>query len=212
MNYGHDRCGHGHGHGLRLRRHRCAHPYTPTPFQVTRAAKRIKLDGGLVQRGEAVKVTRAGTLRHAPPSTYWVDSRTRRYIAADEDAVIGIVDDRSSANYRLNIWGSAMGSLPLLAFDGATKRNKPDLKLGPALLLHPAKTDATALHHHSTMPPPLNHPTLSTYHAATPRPRQVGDIVYARVAMAGVELGVDTELSCHVVSGSRKDWQTGEVS
>ena len=36
--------------------------------------------------------------------------------------------------------------------------------------------------------------------------------MYARVAMAGVELGVDTELSCHVVSGSRKDWQTGEVS
>ena len=91
--------------------HRCPHAPTRPPArppatpQVTRAAKRIKLDGGLVQRGEAVKVTRAGTLRHAPPSTYWVDSRTRRYIAADEDAVIGIVDDRSSAAYRLNIWG-----------------------------------------------------------------------------------------------------------
>jgi hypothetical protein len=171
VNYGHDRCGHGHGHGLRLRRHRCAHPYTPASFQVTRAAKRIKLDGGLVQRGEAVKVTRAGTLRHAPPSTYWVDSRTRRYIAADEDAVIGIVDDRSSANYRLNIWGSAMGSLPLLAFDGATKRNKPDLKVGPALLTPPRQNrrhrTSPPLHYAATAQPPYS-VNLPRRHPTTP--------------------------------------------
>ena len=54
----------------------------------------------------------------------------RRYIPKDEDPVLGIIDDRTSASYRLRIWGPSMATLPLLAFEGATKRSKPSLKVG----------------------------------------------------------------------------------
>lgn len=91
---------------------------------------RVKLGPGLVQNGQSVIATRAGTLRHKGPLTWWIDSNQRRYTPRVEDHVLGIVEDRSVESYRVNIYGHCPAVLPILAFDGATKRNKPNLKAG----------------------------------------------------------------------------------
>jgi len=105
------------------------------------AAKRIKLGGGLVQAPSpdhgaagAITAVRAGTLRYAAPATYWVESRAmKRYVPRAEDAIIGVVEDRATNGYRVGISGTMSGNLPLLSFEGATKRTKPSLKVGDAV-------------------------------------------------------------------------------
>ena len=54
----------------------------------------------------------------------------RRYVPALGDHVIGIVDAKHVDDYRLNIGAASGATLPVLAFDGATKRNRPHLEVG----------------------------------------------------------------------------------
>ncbi|TFJ88192.1 hypothetical protein NSK_000544 [Nannochloropsis salina CCMP1776] len=128
---------------------------------------RAKLGNGLVSAHSpprAAKATKAGILRFQAPNTYRIDNQQRRYVPKRDDMVLGIVEDRGPENYRLNIFASAPGYLPHLAFDGASKRNKPVLR--------------------------------------------AGSLVYCRVALACID--VDTELTCTVTQGIKKDWMTGE--
>lgn len=46
------------------------------------------------------------------------------------DRVIGIVTDRFGEGYRLSIGGPFPASLGVLAFDGASRRNRPQLAVG----------------------------------------------------------------------------------
>jgi len=101
---------------------------------VTRLTKRIRVGKGLRQNGEVVSAVRLGMLRYSPPATYWVESCSmKRYVPNAEDVIVGIVEDRSATQYRVNILGSLPGCLPVLAFQGATKRTKPTLKVGEAV-------------------------------------------------------------------------------
>jgi exosome complex component RRP40 len=43
---------------------------------------------------------------------------------------VGVIEDKSGDFYRVNIRSGSLGSLSRLAFEGATKRNKPELKVG----------------------------------------------------------------------------------
>ena len=47
-----------------------------------------------------------------------------------EDMIIGTVVDRAGESYYLEVNSSSRAQLPKLAFDGASKRNKPNLQLG----------------------------------------------------------------------------------
>jgi exosome complex component RRP40 len=47
--------------------------------------------------------------------------------------VIGIIVARHAEGYRVDIGASQMASLEALAFEGATKRSKPNLKVRRAL-------------------------------------------------------------------------------
>lgn len=47
-----------------------------------------------------------------------------------EEHVLGIVTDRAGEHYYLDINTQVRAQLPKLAFDGASKRNKPNLQLG----------------------------------------------------------------------------------
>ncbi|CAM9247889.1 unnamed protein product [Chrysoparadoxa australica] len=89
-----------------------------------------RLGQGLIQQRNRVMATRAGMLQYKPPSTYWVSSNQKRYIPRVEDQVIGVVEDRAGDYYRVNISGSSPALLPILAFDGATKRYMPNLPAG----------------------------------------------------------------------------------
>ena len=63
-------------------------------------------------------------------TTYFVRTNHKRYIPNTGDRVIGIVEERFGEYYKVNIFGPHPGMLPVLAFEGATKRNRPILHPG----------------------------------------------------------------------------------
>ncbi|TIA83750.1 hypothetical protein E3P98_00594 [Wallemia ichthyophaga] len=54
----------------------------------------------------------------------------RRYLACTHDSVIGQVIFRGADGYRVDVGSASTANLDALAFEGATKRNKPNLKVG----------------------------------------------------------------------------------
>ncbi len=73
--------------------------------------------------------SQAGRLRYAP--RLYVEVDQRRYIPYVNDVVVGIVLDRvGSEHYRVAIGSATPALLPVLAFEGATKRNRPHLVTG----------------------------------------------------------------------------------
>lgn len=46
-----------------------------------------------------------------------------------EEKVIGIITNRGSDSYKVDIGGAMPASLPSLSFEGATKKNKPNLQV-----------------------------------------------------------------------------------
>ena len=52
-----------------------------------------------------------------------------------EERVIGIVTNRGSDSYKVDIGGAMPASLPSLSFEGATKKNKPNIQVKSFLML-----------------------------------------------------------------------------
>eukprot|EP00639_Heterosigma_akashiwo_P015269 CAMPEP_0206365220 /NCGR_PEP_ID=MMETSP0294-20121207/2714_1 /ASSEMBLY_ACC=CAM_ASM_000327 /TAXON_ID=39354 /ORGANISM="Heterosigma akashiwo, Strain CCMP2393" /LENGTH=179 /DNA_ID=CAMNT_0053811027 /DNA_START=1 /DNA_END=540 /DNA_ORIENTATION=+ len=65
----------------------------------------------------------------------------RRFTPQAEDRVLGIVEGRSGDFYRVNIFANSSALLPLLGFEGATKKNKPNLKPGALVYCRVAHAD-----------------------------------------------------------------------
>jgi exosome complex component RRP40 len=110
----------------------------------------LKLGPGLLQLpGGPLISTKAGTLRHNQNRSKWyVESNSRRvstknpiqsprvypnlsqYVPAAQEAVIGVVVGKNGAEgFRVDIGGPHNANLDALAFEGATKRNRPNLKV-----------------------------------------------------------------------------------
>jgi exosome complex component RRP40 len=100
---------------------------------VTKFQRSIKIGAGLTSTEQTVIGTSAGTLRYRAPTTYWVECGKRRYIPKVGDQVVGVVEERGGEFYRVNILGATFALLNRLAFEGATKRNKPELKRGDVI-------------------------------------------------------------------------------
>jgi exosome complex component RRP40 len=47
--------------------------------------------------------------------------------------VVGIIEEKTADYYRVNIFSGSVAILNRLAFEGATKRNKPELKVGDVI-------------------------------------------------------------------------------
>ncbi len=91
----------------------------------------MRLGSGLVQDEQnRVVATRYGVVRKAAGSRIWVDSYQKRYVASVGDWVVGVVVEKHFDNYRVDIGESQPARLPSLAFEGATKRNRPNLAVG----------------------------------------------------------------------------------
>ncbi|EIM85950.1 exosome complex exonuclease RRP40 [Stereum hirsutum FP-91666 SS1] len=96
----------------------------------------LKLGPGLQQLSNAegstsVVSTRAGELQHsANGSKWWVESNARRYVPAPQESVVGVVTGRMGEGFRVDIGGAHNASLDALAFEGASRRNRPALKVG----------------------------------------------------------------------------------
>ena len=102
------------------------------------STKAPKLGIGLRCEDEKVLATLAGRLEQRS-NTYFIKQNIRRYRPHVEDRVIGIVEDRVAGDgaggdiYRVNIGGPHPALLSNLSFEGATKRNKPNLSTGMLL-------------------------------------------------------------------------------
>ncbi|KAH8263741.1 hypothetical protein KR044_013194 [Drosophila immigrans] len=92
--------------------------------------KRIILGPGLRRVNDTVVASKAGPLRHREPNTFWVDNYQRRYVPARGDLIIGIIKAKSGDVYRVDIGAADSASISYLAFEAATKKNRPDLNPG----------------------------------------------------------------------------------
>ncbi|GAA5800866.1 hypothetical protein EDC94DRAFT_697441 [Helicostylum pulchrum] len=90
----------------------------------------VILGPGLRQEGEDVVATKAGILRHLETGNkWWIESNQKRYIAATGESVIGTVTAKMAEYFRVDIGAAHSATLPLLSFEGATKRNRPNVTL-----------------------------------------------------------------------------------
>uniref|UniRef100_A0A8C6ZWV8 Exosome complex component RRP40 n=1 Tax=Nothoprocta perdicaria TaxID=30464 RepID=A0A8C6ZWV8_NOTPE len=110
-------------------------------------SERLRLGAGAARRGRllcgpglrrsdaGLVVTKCGLLRHRPAGgggggAFWVDSQQKRYVPVKGDHVIGIVTAKTGDLFKVDVGGSELASLSYLAFEGATKRNRPNVQVG----------------------------------------------------------------------------------
>lgn len=113
----------------------------------------LKLGPGLLQLGgsgePSIISTKAGTLNHsANRSKWWVENNSRRvrekkivvlfagcslislqYVPAPQESVVGAIIGKLGEGFKVDIGAAHPALLDGLAFEGATKRNKPNLKV-----------------------------------------------------------------------------------
>ncbi|XP_029961722.1 exosome complex component RRP40 [Salarias fasciatus] len=85
---------------------------------------------GLRRSGARLLVCKSGVLRHKAPNVFWIDSQQKRYVPAKGETVIGIVTAKAGDIFKVDVGGSEQASLSYLAFEGATKRNRPNVQVG----------------------------------------------------------------------------------
>ena len=91
---------------------------------------KVKLGPGLHQMNKNIVSYKCGILKYREsPMSFWIDTNQKRYAAVQGDTVIGIITNRGTDNYKVDIGSSQPANLNNLAFEGATKRHKPNLKL-----------------------------------------------------------------------------------
>ncbi|KAI9354607.1 hypothetical protein DFJ73DRAFT_624122 [Zopfochytrium polystomum] len=102
------------------------------PKAVVGPGLRVVDRGG--REGPVIVATKAGALRTTETvngvSAYFVENMQRRYTPQQNEPVIGIITARMAESYRVDIGGAHPASLNYLAFEGATKRNRPQLEVG----------------------------------------------------------------------------------
>lgn len=105
------------------------------------AYQTIKLGSGLRQDCDTVSVMKAGILRYQKPNKYWVESSHKRYVPCAGDSVIGIVVDSKADNFLVDIKGPMLAYLPVLAFEGGTRRNIPKFEEGTLIYARVVKAN-----------------------------------------------------------------------
>ena len=104
------------------------------------ASRVVVVGDGLQTIEETVRVVKPGTLCFEAPGSFWVETHEKRYQPKVEDPVVGIIESRiGQSGYFVNVRGRCPAILPLLAFDGASKRNHPDLPEGTLIYARVAK-------------------------------------------------------------------------
>ncbi|KAM1340161.1 hypothetical protein ACFX2H_038601 [Malus domestica] len=101
----------------------------------------IKLGGGLRQDFDSIVAMKAGTLRFTKPNKYWVETSQKRYVPCVGDSVLGIVADSRADNFLVDVKGPTLAYLPVLAFEGGTRRNIPKFEVGTLLYVRVVKAN-----------------------------------------------------------------------
>ncbi|XP_015510337.1 exosome complex component RRP40 isoform X1 [Neodiprion lecontei] len=95
--------------------------------------ERVILGPGLRRDCDRVLVTKAGVLKRRKPAIFYVDSYQKRYVPNRGENVVGIVTQKAGDIYRVDIGAGELASLSYLAFEGATKKNRPDIVVGDVI-------------------------------------------------------------------------------
>lgn len=98
-----------------------------------KSAAKVILGPGLRRLEGKVLVTKCGVLKQKDKVTFWVDGHQKRYVPARGEFVIGIVTNKAGDYFKVDIGSSEPASLSYLSFEGATKKNRPDINVGDAL-------------------------------------------------------------------------------
>ncbi|KAJ8953612.1 hypothetical protein NQ318_003036 [Aromia moschata] len=120
--------------------------------QNIRSVKDITVIGPGLRQNEdnpnTLCVSQAGKLCFKEPNTYWVEGKRQRYIPKKGDLVVGVVVKKAGDTLKIDIGSGELASLSLLAFEGATKKQKPDVQIGDVIY-------AKLLNAHREMEPEL---------------------------------------------------------
>ena len=98
--------------------------------RVGSSSDRSKPGDNLHKDGKSLVVHAFGTLQPTEKDTLDVKTNARFYTPQTDDHILAIVHEVTGEEYKLNIGARSLASLSVLAFDGATKRNRPFLKVG----------------------------------------------------------------------------------
>ncbi|XP_076160578.1 exosome complex component Rrp40 isoform X1 [Ptiloglossa arizonensis] len=90
----------------------------------------IILGPGLRREADTVFAYKAGVLKKRDPAVYYVDTYQKRYVPNRGENVIGIITQRGGDIFKVDIGANEQASLSYLAFEGATKKNRPDIQVG----------------------------------------------------------------------------------
>jgi exosome complex component RRP40 len=92
------------------------------------------LGGGLHRNKDGTVIaTNLGLLMGFEHRLWVAKSSKKRYLPQEGDVVIGTIVEVTSDSYQVDIGGPRLASLDLLAFDGASRRNCPNLQRGSLL-------------------------------------------------------------------------------
>lgn len=94
---------------------------------------KVILGPGLTREGSQVYANRCGILRqkiNPKLAMFWIDCHSKRYVANRNENVIGVVVGKAGDSFRVDIGTSEPATLSYLAFEGATKKNKPNISNG----------------------------------------------------------------------------------
>ena len=90
----------------------------------------LAIGPGLIQGNFArVNAVKAGVLLEQQHILY-LDTSQKRYYPQVQEPIIGVVEGKMGDGYKVGINSSFSAFLDSLAFEGATKRNKPNLTVG----------------------------------------------------------------------------------
>lgn len=101
--------------------------------EMNKTKRKVVLGPGITSENDEIRAIRAGILQKKPPCTFFIDTFQRRYIPVRGDHVIGIVVAKMGDFFRVDIGSSEPASMSYLAFEGATKKNRPDVHVEDAI-------------------------------------------------------------------------------
>mmetsp|Transcript_26878 Transcript_26878/g.58657 ORF Transcript_26878/g.58657 Transcript_26878/m.58657 type:complete len:232 (+) Transcript_26878:140-835(+) len=90
----------------------------------------LRLGPGLTTQSGYVTCQKSGILRQGKGGQTWIEGKQKRYIPAEGDLVVGSILDRMGENFVVDIGAPFNALLPQLSFEGATRRNRPNLHSG----------------------------------------------------------------------------------
>ncbi|KAJ1993163.1 exosome non-catalytic core subunit rrp40 [Dimargaris cristalligena] len=106
-------------------------PGDSAPVTATDPKQVVRLGPGLLQTEAGIQAVQAGYLaNNSSGNSWWITGSKKRYVPATGEPVVGTIIARSAEYYKVDIGSAYSALLPILAFEGATKRNRPNLAVG----------------------------------------------------------------------------------